>query len=277
MPEPKAEPAWVAQFLAALGACGNVTRSAALAGVDTTGPYNRRARYPGFRDAWDRVVAEREARAAPGSGDDDGQEPLHQPRIESVVPLPPQERGAELSVSAGGARRVAGSRWSKAAEEVFLTELTINANVQRAAAAAGFSAAAIYKRRVRDAHFAAGWDAAIAVGRTRLESFLIVQAERNFDPEAMPIGEGQPKVTVGEALGILKHKPAAPAAAASASAHNWVLPEEEPDPQRVQEAADRILLRLRRLREIDEKKKLAAGWTRYGEDWVPPGWVKLDS
>lgn len=260
-------------FLAALGACGNVTRAAALAGVDTTGPYNRRSRYPAFRAAWDGVVAAREARAAPRDGDVEGSAtPALTPLAcgESPSPAPAGEGLEELSVSGAGTRRVAASRWSKGAEQTFLAELTVNANVQRAAAAAGFSAAAIYKRRVRDPHFAAGWDAAIAVGRTRLESFLIVQAERNFDPEAMPIGEGQPKVTVGEALGILKHRPAVTAASAS----RWALPEEEPDPQQVEDAADRILLRLRRLREIEEKKRLAAGWTRYGEDWVPPGWVR---
>ena len=139
-PSGRTPPAWVQPFLAALGACGNVTRAAGLAGIDTTGPYNRRSRYPEFRAAWDQVVAEREARAA--GPFETGLRPPQDERSPSEVGMdgvaPLQAQGEELSVSAGGARRVAASRWSKAAEEVFLTELTINANVQRAAKAAGF-------------------------------------------------------------------------------------------------------------------------------------------
>ena len=257
----KKEPAWVAAFLAALGSCGNVTRSAALAGIDTTGPYNRRNRDAGFRAAWDQAIAAREERAA-GSVEAGS----------SVAPPDKREPAAEveLSASKAGFRRVAASRWSKASEELFLTELTTNANVQRAATAAGFSAAAVYKRRGNDPHFAAGWDAAIAVGRVRLESFLIVQAERNFDPDALPIGEGDPKVSVSEALNILKHKP--PVAVVAAAAPGWDDDEAGADP--MAEVRARIIDKLDQVRTIEEARRTAEGWTRYGDDWVPPGWVK---
>ncbi len=261
MPVPKREPVWVRAFLAALGSCGNVTRAAALAGVDTTGPYNRRNRYPAFRDEWERVVAAREVRAG---GLASAEEP---PPPAALVPLPAEAGREELVVSGAGARRGAGSRWSKAAEEVFLTELTINANVQRAAKAAGFSGATVYNRKNKDRHFAAGWDAAIAVGRARLESYLIVQAERNFDPEALPIGEGEPKVTVGEALGILKLKPGVAAGAGPAWDEG-----QAPNPELVDAASERILMRLGRMRQAEEAQKTAEGWTRHGEHWIPPGW-----
>ena len=268
MPAPKQEPPWVRAFLAALGACGNVTRAAALAGIDTTGPYNRRSRYPEFRAEWDRIVAAREARAV---GLSNGQEPP------PPAARPAEDGREELSVSGAGAVRVAASRWSKAAEEMFLTELTINANVQRAAKAAGFSQATVYKRRARDGHFAAGWDAAIAVGRARLESFLIVQAERNFDPEAMPIGEGEPKVTVNEALGILKHKAEGadrPGRRRRGDGYmDWVTDDDVAAMEEAKEAKQRILDRLGRLAERMDREKAEQGWTKHGDHWIPPGWV----
>ena len=279
MPPPKAEPQWVAPFLAALASCGNVTRAAGLAGVDVTGPYNRRARYAGFREAWERVMAAREARAAgslDGLGSLDmlgmvgvgGDSELTLPPA-ALVPLPAEVGREELAVSGAGFRRVAASRWSKGAEERFLEELTASANVARAAAAAGFSAAAIYKRKVRDRHFAEGWEAAIAAGRARLEAHLIVAAERSFDPEALPVAEGEPKVSVSEAISILKHKPAAAAAPA---------PEWGDDPGYSQEDVaalrEKIIDKLERVRAINDRDKLEKGWTQDGEDWVPPGWVK---
>ena len=263
MPPPKREPAWVAPFLAALAACGNVTRAAALAGVDVTGPYNRRMRTPEFRAAWERVVAEREARASldtlgMGGVLRDG------PSTGSVSP-----QDERLAVSSTGVRlgRAAKSRWSRQAEERFLEELTASANVARAAAVAGFSAAAIYKRKLRDQHFASGWDAAIAVGRSRLEAHLIVAAERSFDPAGLPVAEGAPTVTVGEAISILKHKPAA------AGAADWDegggLSEDE-----VKELREKIIDKLERTKAINDRERSEAGWKQDGEDWIPPGWVR---
>ena len=260
MPAPRREPEWVGLFLAALGSCGNVTRSAALAGVDVTGPYNRRARYPGFREAWELVMAEREARAA-GSLNTLGTEGM--------------TAGEELvGHSSTGVRlgRGAASRWSKGAEARFLEELTASANVARAAAAAGFSAAAVYKRKVRDPHFAAGWDAAIAVGRSRLEAHLLDAADRAFDPEALPIAEGSPKVTVSEAISILKHKPAASGNDSNGGFMTWQEEADSKTPDEMKEVRERILEKLERFRVQETEDKLEKGWTRHGEDWIPPGW-----
>ena len=178
-----------------------------------------------------------------------------------------------MSVGPTGVRlgRGAATRWSKGAEERFLEELTASANVARAAAAAGFSAAAIYRRKVRDKHFSDGWEAAIAVGRARLEAHLLVAAERSFDPEAMPVAEGAPKVSVTEAISILKHKPAG--AAATGRAPDWE--EQSAIGEADYEAAQtRIIGRLKRLGERTDREKAEAGWTRHGDHWIPPGWVK---
>lgn len=279
MPAPKKEPEWVQPFLVALGSCGNVTRSAKLAGVDVTGVYNRRLRYPHFKAACQQVIATREARAAgvgpsTGSGqggvaDEETPSPLP---LRAMVPLPTEGRGEELKVSGAGVRRVAASRWSKGAEDRFLGELTVNANVARAAAAAGFSAAAIYKRKLRDRHFSDGWEAAIAVGRSRLETYLIVAAERSFDPEGLPVAEGAPKVSVSEAISILKHKPAAAAAGSGFPTY-----QEEADALSENEMAaihERIIGKLKRVKAREDRERAEEGWTQDGENWVPPGWVK---
>lgn len=260
--------------MAALGSCGNVTRAASLAGVDVTGPYNRRARYPEFRAAWERVMAEREVRAASGHGAI-GRE--RQREVNALIPLAcgespsPGTREGLVLAGANGLRlgRGAVSRWSRQAEERFLEELTASANVARAAAAAGFSAAAIYKRKLRDQHFAAGWDAAIAVGRARLEAHLLVAAERSFDPEGLPVAEGAPQVSVTEAISILKHKPA------GASASEWECDNDAGMSEaEVKALREKIIAKLERVRAIDEREKLDGGWTRDGEDWIPPGWVR---
>lgn len=36
----------------------------------------------------------------------------------------------------------------------------------------------------------------------------------------------------------------------------------------------RINDRLERMAEREDRKRITQGWTRDGEDWVPPGWVK---
>ena len=43
----------------------------------------------------------------------------------------------------------------------------------------------------------------------------------------------------------------------------------------VDEARERILARLDRLREIDRDKKIAAGWSEWDGEWVPPGFARL--
>ncbi len=283
MPAPRREPEWVGLFLAALGSCGNVTRSAALAGVDVTGPYNRRARYPGFREAWELVMAEREARAA-GSldtigmigalrdGPSTGSAAQGRAAPGSACSVSPQDERLALSSTGVRLGRGAVSRWSKGAEARFLEELTASANVARAAAAAGFSAAAVYKRKVRDPHFAAGWDAAIAVGRSRLEAHLLDAADRAFDPEALPIAEGSPKVTVSEAISILKHKPAGNGNDSNGGFMTWKEEADSKTPDEMKEVRERILEKLERFRVQETEDKLEKGWTRHGDDWIPPGW-----
>jgi hypothetical protein len=61
----------------------------------------------------------------------------------------------------------ATGRWSQEAEARFLGELAATANVRAAAAAAGFSTTAIYKRRTAWPGFGAAGDAALDQGYAR--------------------------------------------------------------------------------------------------------------
>ncbi len=284
MPASRQEPEWVAPFLAALAACGNVTRSAGLAGVDVTGVYNRRNRYPEFKAACERVLAERAERALRRvrTASTSSVAPQDARPFDTGAALPTQdERSSAVGPACDGVKvsRVAAGRWSKGTEERFLAELTACANVARAAAAVGFSAASAYKRRAKDRQFADGWDAAIAVGRARLEAHLIAAADRTFDPDTLPIAEGAPTVSVGEAISILKHKPAGSgggdgrARARALGYMDWVTDEDVDEMERAEEVRKSIHDKLQRLIEQDEERRLAAGYTRHGEDWIPPGWV----
>ena len=70
----------------------------------------------------------------------------------------------------------ATARWSQEAEAAFLAELAATANVTAAAAAAGFSTPAIYKRRAAWPAFRAAWEAALDQGYARIEALLIAGA-----------------------------------------------------------------------------------------------------
>jgi hypothetical protein len=99
--------------------------------------------------------------------------------------------------------RTTGKRWSDQAQTRFLDNLAASCNVQRSAAEAGFSAAAIYKRRRDDPVFAQRWQAALEQGCARIEMALVRAAGDALegfvpDPET-PI----PTMTVKDALAIL--------------------------------------------------------------------------
>lgn len=268
MPAAKSPPAWVSPFLASLARTGNVRVSAEAAGVDVTNAYNRRARYPEFAAAWARVLLEREERAALRDGPSTSSVPPQDERKErtpppsSAIPLPTNSWEEEELVprtTAFGAKlaRSGSHRWSAAAQERFLIELGMTANVKRSARAAGFSQEAIYKRRLKDKNFAAAWDEALELGRVRVRAFLYEAANRTFDPEELPIGEegeaALPRMTVGEAIQVARLKGLREGKSGPVRGPAWE--EEEPDDSQVEEARARIFARLDRLREKIEREQ----------------------
>jgi hypothetical protein len=207
------EPRWVAVFLKQLARTGNVRLAAERAGVDFTTAYQRRKRHGEFAEAWALRLSAFGARSgcsdALRQAQAERKEVAPSPGLPTASPSSPPKGGEDFAVRPDGkVIKASDARWGKRAEERFLTELTVSASVRRAATAAGFSTAAVYKRRLKDRRLAAAWDAALEVGRAQLQAHLVEAANRTFDPDELPIGEGReaPKVSVSEAINIAKLK-----------------------------------------------------------------------
>jgi len=126
---------------------------------------------------------------------------------------------------------------------------------------------------------------AIEEGKARVEALLVAWSERSFDPDAvpMPADGAMPKVTVSEAIKIVQSRRGGGSGAArprtSGSKHQdpyfdgW-----EEDHAEHQAAIERIMGRIERLRERQDREKEEAGWTRCDvhDTWVPPGWVRSE-
>jgi hypothetical protein len=179
-----------------------------------------------------------------------------------------------LQPSAGGARaaRAGAGRWSAAAEKRFFTALADRANVRDAAAAAGFSTNAIYARRSRRPEFRRAWEAAVETGKARLQMLLMDAAEKAFDPELLDVSEEAPKVSVAEALNILKAREGQEKQL-GAKRDSWGDPSVEMSQEDEDELRARFMAKLDRLLAQDQQRKIDKGWTRYGNTLVPPGWV----
>jgi len=100
--------------------------------------------------------------------------------------------------------RTTGKRWSQAAERAFLEELAATANVRAAAATAGFSTTAIYKRRMRWPGFAEAWDEALEQGYVRIETMLVERATDSLSGEPIAGDRPVPAMTVAEAMNLLR-------------------------------------------------------------------------
>lgn len=99
--------------------------------------------------------------------------------------------------------RTTGHRWSDAAETIFLDQLAASCNVTHAAAAAGFSAVAIYKRRSNDPAFARRWGVALAQGYARIEELLIRRATETLEDRAPDPDTPIPAMSVRDAIALL--------------------------------------------------------------------------
>ena len=265
----KREPRWAAAFLKQLERTGNVRLAAERAGVDFSTAYQRRKRHGEFAEAWEGTLA-----TFRGGARQDGARDWTHSTIHSAGngPPPPGKRGEEMVARPDGKLARAGEgRWTKRAEEAFLIELTRSGSVGRSAKAAGFSTAALYKRRAKDRHFAAAWDAALETGKARVQAYLVEAATRTFDPDELPIaGEHDiPKVTIGEAINIAK-LPVRAGGAAGGYVHGGkgfedrIYDETGFDVTPIsreewEEAKERVFNRLERIRERDEREERETG------------------
>lgn len=100
--------------------------------------------------------------------------------------------------------RTSGKRWSIEAEQLFLDHLAGTCNVRAAAAHAGFSTVAIYRRRERDPAFAQAWQAALAHGYVRIETALVRMAGDTLEGVAHDPDAPIPPMSVRDAIAVLQ-------------------------------------------------------------------------
>jgi hypothetical protein len=112
------------------------------------------------------------------------------------------------------------------------------------------STTAVYKRRMKDGRFAAAWDAAVETGKARLQTYLIELSDRTFDPDSLPLPDGQPRVSVAEAVSILRLKGREP------SKH--FADERNVNEEELKEVRERILEKLERMRERELPEQLCS-------------------
>jgi hypothetical protein len=100
--------------------------------------------------------------------------------------------------------RAGAGRWSNLVEARFTSALEATGNVRAAAAAAGVSTTALYKRRKRYPLLEAQWAAARETGCRAVSLMLIDAAEAALDPDLDAAALGLPKVSVADAIAILR-------------------------------------------------------------------------
>jgi len=264
-------PRWTLAFLRALERCGEVRRAAEDAAVDHTTAYARRKAHPDFAAEWDGALAAYAEKVKLRA----------EPDLEAGAPAPPPPpavstgfAGREERLAVMPRARPALGRWGKWKEEMFLAELVASANVRRAAKAAGVSTQAVYKRRAKDRRLRQAWDMAVETGRARLAAMLVAAANASLDPDDLPDPESSPlpPVSVGEAIAIARLRgPAETAGRGGGAAADD--PDDDGDNE-WEEARDRIVARLGRIRDQENEKYRSGGWA-YDEAhdaWAPPGW-----
>lgn len=136
------------------------------------------------------------------------------------------------------------SDWTKAKADNFTDVLADTCNVTLAAQAIGRSISNVYKQRAKDASFRAAWDAALSIGYSRLELMMLERALHGV--EKTVIARDGTTTVMREypdrvALTLLRmHR------------ENAAIADESVEDMEYQEACERIVARLQRLRESDE-------------------------
>jgi hypothetical protein len=131
--------------------------------------------------------------------------------------------------------------WTQEMADSFCEVLADTCNVRLATAAIGRSVSGVYKQRSKDASFRASWDAALAIGYSRLELMLLERALHGVEKQ---VTHRDGTTTVMReypdriALTLLRmHR------------ENAALADQTVDETEFEEARERIMARLERLRE----------------------------
>jgi hypothetical protein len=138
-------------------------------------------------------------------------------------------------------RKPRRNEWTKAKERTFFTALSETCNVKLASEAAGMSPASAYWRRKRDAAFRAGWGEAIGAAYQRLELVMLDRALNGTEKIVVRKDGSEERMREYPnhiAMHLLKmHRDSATEAM------------NEPEEADVEEIRERLLQKLRRLRE----------------------------
>lgn len=143
------------------------------------------------------------------------------------------------------------SDFTEAKARKFCEVLADTCNVTLAAAAIGRSITNIYKQRIKNASFRASWDAALAMGYSRLELMLLERALHGVE-----------KVVIARdgTTSVMREYPDRVALTLLRMHRETVaIAGETVDDQDHEEARERIVARLKRLRERDGIETKAAG------------------
>lgn len=149
-------------------------------------------------------------------------------------------------------RKPVATSWTKAKERRFLQALGESCNVKLASKRAKVSPSTVYVRRAKDARFRDAWDQAVAIGYAQLELMMLERALHGIEKVIVPPrGNGEPLVMreysdrVGLAL-LRMHRETARIAG------------EESEAAEVEEAVERIIARLERMKDSEDYETKAA-------------------
>ena len=165
--------------------------------------------------------------------------------------------GKELVLSGyrGAPQRRTGrpSDWTKAMANKFVDTLADTCNVTLAAASIGRSIGNVYKWKAKDASFRAAWDRALAMGYSRLELMLLERALHGVE-KTVVARDGTSSVMREYpdrvALTLLRmHRETA------------AMADESIDGREHDEACERIIAKLSRLKDRDASASASAGGT----------------
>lgn len=157
-------------------------------------------------------------------------------------------QGLVLGASKKGAQKRIGrpSDWTQDKADKFVEVLADSCNVSLAARAVGRSVGNVYIQRSKDAGFRAAWDQALSIGYARLEMMMLERALHGVE-KAVTLKSGESRImreyNDRVALALLRHH------RDSVSAY-----ETEVDGEQYDEACERIIDRLARLRERDMER-----------------------
>lgn len=174
-----------------------------------------------------------------------------------------------LGASKNGYQKRTGraSDWTDAMADDFIAVLADSCNVSLAARAINRSIGNIYKQRAIDAKFRAQWDQALAIGYAQLEMMMLERAVHGVEKTIV--------LRTGEVTVMRQYSDRVALSLLRMHRENVAAIDYGVDQEDYQEACERIIVRLERLRERDQEEenertvetKQALGrleWIRWG-------------